>query len=296
MCLAVEKAWKAGIVVVVAAGNLGRDNSLGTQGYATITAPANDPYVITVGATRQVGRTKREDDMIASSSSKGPTLRDKIVKPDLVAPGNLFYARMQPAHYLVTSYQANYQANYVGLSMNGGAEPIGNTVILSGTSMAAPMAAAAAARVLEKDCKRQQAAGRTPVYMTPDQVKARLMRAAFKGMPPTARIYDARTGQTFNLQHDVFTIGAGHLDLKAALSGTTVFSSTRRALSPRAVFANGKATISNNWPSYASLYGTDVIWGEKVNFAVNVSWGDNVIWGGADPYSEALSVAGDRPW
>jgi len=43
LCQAVEQAWQAGIVVVVAAGNDGRDNSAGTNGYATITAPGNDP-------------------------------------------------------------------------------------------------------------------------------------------------------------------------------------------------------------------------------------------------------------
>jgi len=36
LCQAVERAWKAGIVVVVAAGNNGRDNSMNTNGYATI--------------------------------------------------------------------------------------------------------------------------------------------------------------------------------------------------------------------------------------------------------------------
>ncbi len=57
LCQAVEKAWKAGIVVVVAAGNFGRDNTAATKGYGTITSPANDPYVITVGAvnTHQPG-------------------------------------------------------------------------------------------------------------------------------------------------------------------------------------------------------------------------------------------------
>src|SRR6266403_2136355 len=34
VCQAVESAWRAGLVVVVAAGNYGRDNTLGTQGYA----------------------------------------------------------------------------------------------------------------------------------------------------------------------------------------------------------------------------------------------------------------------
>ena len=31
LCQAVEAAWKAGITVVVAAGNMGRDNTLGTK-------------------------------------------------------------------------------------------------------------------------------------------------------------------------------------------------------------------------------------------------------------------------
>src|SRR5207247_1483069 len=44
LCQAVEQAWKAGIVVVVAAGNDGRNNSAGTNGYSTINAPGNDPY------------------------------------------------------------------------------------------------------------------------------------------------------------------------------------------------------------------------------------------------------------
>ncbi|MBZ2183982.1 MAG: S8 family serine peptidase, partial [Bryobacter sp.] len=50
LCLAVEAAWNAGIVVVVAAGNEGRDYSQGTNGYGTIRSPGNDPFVITVGA------------------------------------------------------------------------------------------------------------------------------------------------------------------------------------------------------------------------------------------------------
>ena len=59
LCQAVESAWQAGIVVVVAAGNDGRDNSAGTAGYGTITAPGNDPYVITVGAMNTEGTLAR---------------------------------------------------------------------------------------------------------------------------------------------------------------------------------------------------------------------------------------------
>src|SRR5437588_1044245 len=87
LCKAVEKAWQNGIVVVVAAGNNGRYQS--TNGYATVTSPGNDPYVITVGAMKPMGTPTRTDDLIASYSSKGPTAIDAIAKPDLVAPGNM---------------------------------------------------------------------------------------------------------------------------------------------------------------------------------------------------------------
>src|SRR6266700_7558759 len=88
LCQAVEAAWKAGIVVVVAAGNEGRNNSANTLGYGTIAAPGNDPYVITVGAMKDMGTATRSDDLIASYSSKGPTAFDHYVKPDILAPGN----------------------------------------------------------------------------------------------------------------------------------------------------------------------------------------------------------------
>ena len=38
------------MVVVVASGNDSRNNAAATNGYGTISSPANDPYVITVGA------------------------------------------------------------------------------------------------------------------------------------------------------------------------------------------------------------------------------------------------------
>ncbi len=71
LCQAVEAAWKAGIVVVVAAGNEGRTNYATSNGYGSITAPGNDPYVITVGAMNMKGTPDRSDDVMTSYSSKG---------------------------------------------------------------------------------------------------------------------------------------------------------------------------------------------------------------------------------
>ena len=92
LCQAVRKAWEAGIVVVVAAGNSGRDNSNSNNGYATIMSPGNSPFVITVGAMNTLSTANRDDDKVTSYSSKGPTLFDHFVKPDLVAPGNRIFS------------------------------------------------------------------------------------------------------------------------------------------------------------------------------------------------------------
>lgn len=107
LCHVVEQAWKAGIVVVVAAGNEGRNNSPGTNGYATITAPGNDPHVITVGAMNTAATLSRSDDEITSYSSKGPTLIDHIVTPDLVAPGNRVLSLPDSGQYLDNAYPVN---------------------------------------------------------------------------------------------------------------------------------------------------------------------------------------------
>ena len=109
-----ERAWKAGIVVVGAAGNERRNNSAGNQGYGTINSPANDPFVITVGALRDMATATRADDVIASYSSKGPTLFDRIVKPDIVAPGNKIVSNQgKGGHILAQNYPENKSCRYI---------------------------------------------------------------------------------------------------------------------------------------------------------------------------------------
>jgi serine protease AprX len=103
----VESAWRAGIVVVAAAGNEGRNNSANTNGYETIAAPGNDPYGITLGAMKTMETPSRTDDLIASHSSKGPTLYDHVVKPDLVAPGNRIASPYKAYVALNVSYPGN---------------------------------------------------------------------------------------------------------------------------------------------------------------------------------------------
>ena len=71
LCRAARRLVDAGVVVVAAAGNNGRD-SAGHQIYGLIHAPGNEPSVITVGATNTFGTDARFDDNVASYSSRGP--------------------------------------------------------------------------------------------------------------------------------------------------------------------------------------------------------------------------------
>ena len=72
LCRAVRTLVDSGIVVVAAAGNDGKDAN-GTKIYGRIHSPGNEPSAITVGAVNTFGTDGRNDDGIATYSSRGPT-------------------------------------------------------------------------------------------------------------------------------------------------------------------------------------------------------------------------------
>src|SRR4029079_997311 len=82
LTLAAKRAVDAGIVVVTAAGNRGK-NSLGQLQYGGILAPGNAPWVLTVGASNHEGTVNRIDDTMAGFSSRGPSAVDFGAKPDI---------------------------------------------------------------------------------------------------------------------------------------------------------------------------------------------------------------------
>ena len=144
LCQAVEQAWNAGIVVVVAAGNYGRMGPTTTYGYGTITAPGNDPLVITVGAMKDMGTATPTDDQIATYSSKGPTLYDMVAKPDLVAPGNLIDSVQSQSNNMFGPNPQTWIAQNLFAKTSDNAAS-NDYMQLSGTSMATPYVSAAAA-------------------------------------------------------------------------------------------------------------------------------------------------------
>jgi serine protease AprX len=143
---AVEILWFNGIVVVVSAGN---------SGSGAIYPPANDPFVITVGAADDKGTTNLVDDVVTTFSAYGTT-QDGFAKPDLVAPGRNIISLLGNVNGVIpTQHPANRVDNAY--------------FRMSGTSMSAPMVAGAAALLLEDEPN-----------LNPDQVKYRLKATANK--------------------------------------------------------------------------------------------------------------------
>jgi serine protease AprX len=140
---AVERLWLSGVVVVAAAGNYAVDGSQSGVPYA----PANDPFVISVGA-----EDITSDHVAAPWSSFGYT-PDGFEKPELGAPGRYMIGAVPPGSTLAAERPAQVVAP--------------GYMELSGTSFAAPVIAGTAAELLAAH----------PSW-TPDQVKGALMVAA----------------------------------------------------------------------------------------------------------------------
>jgi len=142
---AVEILWFNKIVVVVSAGNTGK---------GALYPPANDPFVITVGAANDQGTVSIADDAVASFSAYGTT-SDGFAKPDLMAPGANIVSLLSITGYLASkSYPDHVYDGHFRIS---------------GTSTSAPMVAGAAALLLQDE-----------PGLTPDQVKYRLKATANK--------------------------------------------------------------------------------------------------------------------
>lgn len=143
---AVENAWRAGITVVVAAGNAG----IATP---SLTMPAMDPYVIAVGAVDHRGTDEFDDDQVASFSNGGSDDR----RPDLLAPGKSVVSLRVPGSAADRGHSEGLVTGDVSARFFRG----------SGTSQAAAVVSGAAALLLQ-----------ARPSISPDQLKRLLVGSA----------------------------------------------------------------------------------------------------------------------
>jgi serine protease AprX len=244
LTLAARAAVTAGIVVVASAGNNGV-SPVGHTRYRGITAPGNAPWVLTVGASSHLGTVARNDDVIATFSSRGPTAIDQIAKPDIVAPGVGIESLSVPGSTLSLTYPDALLPGTIALSYLP-------YMSLSGTSMSTPVVSGTVALMLQAN-----------PGLTPNQIKAILQYTA------EASAYN-----------DPLTQGAGYLNAKGAVELATFLKSPGTTPYPD---ASGWATRLI-WGNYlveggrlsatASAWSTDVQWG-----AALTSSGKSVEWG-----------------
>jgi len=103
---ALRGLWQRGIMVVVPTGNDGPDAG-------TVTAPGNDPTLLSIGGLDEGGTAAHSDDVVGAWSGRGPTWQG-VSKPDLVAPGGHVVSLLSPGSVVDKSYpQAKVGNGYV---------------------------------------------------------------------------------------------------------------------------------------------------------------------------------------
>jgi serine protease AprX len=164
LAYAAEQAWKAGIVVVAAAGNAGWVQHVGSM-----TDPATDPFVIAVGAEDTMGTNSTTDDVVASFSANGSSSR----MPDVTAPGVHIVSLRDPGSLIDQTYG---RTGYVTDGLFRG----------SGTSQAAAVVSGAAALIIQQRPS-----------ITPDQLKSLLVQTATTPFQSSSKF--SRGGGEINL-------------------------------------------------------------------------------------------------
>ncbi len=237
LTLAAKRAVDAGIVVVAAAGNLGR-SPLGQAQRGGISAPGNAPWVLTVGATTQNGTADRSDDRVAAFSSRGPSAIDRVSKPDLVAPGVGITSLAEPSSVL---FAANPQARVRGIAPTI-SEPY---LTLSGTSMAAPVVAGTVALMFQANPS-----------LTPYAVKAILQFTA-----------EQRQEYDGNAQGAGFLNARGAVELARAFRTSTPDATASAIADPvkwsrQIIWGDRRVTAATLAPA-ANAWRQGVVWGAR---------------------------------
>ncbi|HEX6974588.1 MAG TPA: S8 family peptidase [Vicinamibacterales bacterium] len=249
---AVERAVRAGIVVITASGNFGVNKSTGLPGYAGVTSPGNAPSSLTVGAINTFDTVTRLDDRVTAYSSRGPSWYDAFAKPDVSAPGHNMLSVAAKGSYL--------------RKLNEKRGGRGNYMRLSGTSMAAAVATGVVGLVIESNPR-----------LTPNALKMVVEYSAIPVKNEAGKEYDA------------FTQGAGGVNGSGAIKLASAIDATRpigskwllSGVQPRTTID----LVSYRWAK-TILWGPHHVIGDGLIDENRIAWATNIVWGsGVDDYA-----------
>ncbi len=165
---AVEAATRSGLFVVCASGNRGPWPD-------TIDTPGIAPSALTVGATNDMNTPDLKDDKVSRFSGSGPTPIDKIMKPDLVAPGE----------------------NIVSTGLKG------DYVEQSGTSMATPLVSGIAALLYQAHPQVQPKQMKSTLKGTAQKIRSYIEEVQGKGVIQPLKAKAALAGTPTRVAADV---------------------------------------------------------------------------------------------
>jgi serine protease AprX len=275
LTLAAKRVVDAGVVVVAAAGNYGK-NSNGDPIWGGIAAPGNAPWVITVGASSTNGTPNRGDDTMGTFSSRGPSYLDWGAKPDLAAPGTGSVSLSAPGSTFYTTRAS---------SLLPGTDGSLQYLSLSGTSMAAPVVSGVVAQMLQANPS-----------LTPNAVKAILQYTAqeypgYSSLEQGAGFLNAIGA--VRLARFYATAQPGqHPPVQKMWSKHLIWGTHR--LSGGLLDPNSNAyAVGTTWGVAKTDSGDNIVWGTDCggdcggdNIVWGTSAGDNIVWG--------TSAAGDN--
>jgi serine protease AprX len=254
---AVEAAARAGLVVVVSAGNQGVHPLTGGTAPFSITSPGNAPSAITVGALDARGTAARGDDRIAPFSSRGPTAFDLGAKPDVVAPGRAVLSTASANSTLALSAPASVSGSSTRPYMR-----------LNGTSMSAPAAAAVVALMVDAHRRAQGHAGEGD--LTPNALKAMLQYAATSVRGP------------LGLQEGVMSQGTGAVNAAGAMA---LAATTDRSQPAGAYWQFGPLDFRTSFGGEEAAWARRIVWGGRTMLGDAIfqrldAWAPALAWGG----------------
>jgi serine protease AprX len=283
---AVESAVRMGLVVVVSAGNAGINPQTGLPGYAAIASPGNAPSGFSIGAVRTLNTATRNDDRIATFSSRGPTWYDGVAKPDFAAPGQNLLSVASAGSTLRRAQEAKGNT--------------GNYMRLTGTSMAAGLVSGLAGLVLQANPS-----------LTPNALKAVLQYSA---VPMAAENFltqgagEVSGGAVALAQAIDPSVAVGAKWLVAGVTPATLIDGVAEPWAQLLVWGNyvarGAGALDEQRPAWAA----STVWGDGSQNSIvltddtnNTVWAtslssDNIVWGNALIIADFLADGDNIVW